>query len=388
VTSVPARHLGDPAAEYAAATRAPGEEGAAPGGAALFDRSDRVRILLRGKGPGRMLAGVATGTVPPDPEEVGPGEWARTSAPESLVLTPKGRIVSDLRLLRIGAGEEGDFLLELPAAGRAPLQAHFTRYLPPRFARPVDLSGETRLLTVAGPNAPGALAEALAGALAATHSDAPGAAELAALSEGGAFLRGTPGGGDLVAVIRSAQVLPPALDVLGSPAALAPVEAALLDGGVRKAGAGAWHTLRIERGTPETGAELGEDVLPPEAGLERRAIDHTKGCYTGQEVVVRIRDRGHVNRHLRGVLLGDLPAPAPGTPLFDGGRERRLGEVRSAASSPRFGQTIALGYVRREVGPGGRVRLGAPDGPEVEIRGLAASGWEDPVESDPSGGYS
>ncbi len=373
MNATPSRHFGDPAGEYQAATA----------GAALFDRSHRVRVLLRGKGPARMLTGVATGRIPEDPAPAGFGGWQVTSAPENLVLTPKGRIVTDLRLLRLAPGEEGAFLLELPKAGWEPLRAHFARYLPPRFARPTDVSAETRLLTVVGPEAAGAVA----GALAAAMPKAPAEA-LTALAEGGALLRGDPDAGDLVAVIRSAQVLPPAFDLVGPPATLDPVEAALAAGGVRKAGTGAWHTLRIERGTPETGTELGEDVIPPEAGLERRAIDHQKGCYTGQEVIVRIRDRGHVNRHLRGILLGDLPAPAPGTPLFVDAREREVGEVRSAASSPRFGQTIALGYVRREVAPGGRVRLGTPGGPEVEIRGLSASGWEEPVESAPPGGYS
>ena len=60
------------------------------------------------------------------------------------------------------------------------------------------------------------------------------------------------------------------------------------------------ETLRIEAGVPRWGAELNEDTLPPEAGLDRAAIDYHKGCYIGQEVISRIKSVGHVNRSLTG----------------------------------------------------------------------------------------
>ena len=69
-------------------------------------------------------------------------------------------------------------------------------------------------------------------------------------------------------------------------------------------------------GRPRFGRELTEDVIPLEAGLLDRAIDQEKGCYTGQEVIVRILHRGHVNRHLRRLEFSGQ-APAPGTELFD-----------------------------------------------------------------------
>ena len=95
-------------------------------------------------------------------------------------------------------------------------------------------------------------------------------------------------------------------------------------------------------------------------------------CYTGQEIVVRIRDRGHVNRSLRGLFLADGPIPPSDAKLFKG--DRVVGHITSAVESPRHGGGIALAYVRREVALGERVPVGSPDGPRAEVRELD-SGW-------------
>jgi folate-binding protein YgfZ len=127
----------------------------------------------------------------------------------------------------------------------------------------------------------------------------------------------------------------------------------------------ALETLRIEAGRPRYGAELTEEVIPTEAfeesGLMERAVSFTKGCYTGQEVIIRIAHRGHVNRHLRGLLLGDA-APEPGTRLFSPESGKDVGWITSVTHSPLLGQAIALGFVRREMEPGATVRAGLADG--------------------------
>jgi len=132
----------------------------------------------------------------------------------------------------------------------------------------------------------------------------------------------------------------------------------------------AWETLRVERGRPAYGVDMDGGTIPIEAGIGERAIDHGKGCYTGQEVIVRIRDRGRVNRPLRGLRFEDAPAEAE-TSLFapEIRGERAAGRVTSSVRSPRVG-AIGLGYVRREVEAGERVRVGAPDGPAAEVCAL------------------
>ena len=101
-----------------------------------------------------------------------------------------------------------------------------------------------------------------------------------------------------------------------------------------------------------------------------RAVSFHKGCYTGQEVIVRIAHRGHVNRHLRGLLLGEAPAPAARAPLVNPQTGKEVGWTTSAAFSPRLGQTVAMGYVRREIEPGAEVRIGAADGVSARVVGL------------------
>jgi folate-binding protein YgfZ len=123
--------------------------------------------------------------------------------------------------------------------------------------------------------------------------------------------------------------------------------------GAREVGGGmcGWDALelcRIEAGIPRFGRDMDETNLPPEAGLDSRAISYTKGCYIGQEVLARIRTYGQVAKALRGLKFLDSSEaiPVKGDKLFFNGKE--AGYITSAAVSPRAGGVIALGYVRRE----------------------------------------
>jgi len=151
-------------------------------------------------------------------------------------------------------------------------------------------------------------------------------------------------------VSRTEDVWPSAWTVLGAVESVRAVWSALVEDGVTPAGLGVWSTLRVEAGRPAFGTDMDQDTLPPEAGIVDRAIDHTKGCYTGQEVIVRIRDRGHVNRHLRVLDLGDIPAPTRGVELLAAdGSGKSVGHLTSVVQSPRFDGVLAMGYVRRGV---------------------------------------
>jgi folate-binding protein YgfZ len=104
--------------------------------------------------------------------------------------------------------------------------------------------------------------------------------------------------------------------------------------------------FRIEQGIPRWGAELSEEVIPNEAGLDQRAISYTKGCYLGQEIISRIKSLGHVNRHLRGVCLIKGSDLEPGDKLVaeDG---KQIGTVTSAGRTERLCGWIGLAYLRR-----------------------------------------
>jgi len=349
-----ARHFGRRDLEYQSAA----------GSATLLDRSHRSRLAVSGRAPVRMLAGVLTNSVPPPPGPAASGLLAGRTA-YSAVLIPKGRMVTDLVVAWRGTREDRHGLwLHVPAAGHAPLVAHLRKFLPPRFAFVDDVTETTGTLTAVGPDAAAMVGAAL--------GIAPG--ELAAFDANGCLLTGLPPDGLLVA--RLSEVRLPAFDILGDRAALSRLGAELVRLGAAPTGMGVFETLRIEAGRPEFGLDMDDRTIPTEAGIDARAIDHGKGCYTGQEVIVRIRDRGHVNRQLRGLLLGDAPAPAPASPLYSGAKDKPVGHVTSAAMSPAFGQTIALGFVRREVVPPAELRLESPDGVAVAVRALGDGGWE------------
>ena len=113
--------------------------------------------------------------------------------------------------------------------------------------------------------------------------------------------------------------------------------------GVQPVGLTALNTLRIEGGIPHYGSELDDSIFPGEAELEH-SISYEKGCYIGQEIVARMKYRGHPNRLLRGFeIAGDTP-PQKGDLLFDGDKE--IGWITSAVVSPTLGKTIGMGYVR------------------------------------------
>jgi len=140
----------------------------------------------------------------------------------------------------------------------------------------------------------------------------------------------------------------------------------LLRDAAKSAGGGpvgytALNSLRLESGIPWFGYDFGDKQIPHEAGLEKSHISYTKGCYTGQEIVERVRSRGQVNRVrvLFKLEAKELP-PADAPILFEG---KEVGQVTRSAHSPAFQSNLAMGYIRREQ---------STEGSEVKIGGARA----------------
>jgi folate-binding protein YgfZ len=116
------------------------------------------------------------------------------------------------------------------------------------------------------------------------------------------------------------------------------------------AGMEAVNSIRLEFGTAWFGQDFDDKNIPHETGLEVSHINYEKGCYTGQEIVERVRSRGHANRRLTGLQFLDGKAPVAGTKLLVPGDAagKEAGHVTSAGFSPQLGRRIGLGYVRRE----------------------------------------
>jgi tRNA-modifying protein YgfZ len=321
------RNYGDPAAEYEAARSS----------ACIVDRTDRALLRMHGRDPLKMIQGLVTNDVAgalPD------------RAVYAALLTPKGRMVADLRVIRRGA----ELLLETARDALPGLTETLKKFVPPLFARVEDVTSDWKVIGVYGPRAAEVLEAAFrAGALPAETTE-----DALCESEGRIVIR-TRYAGD-----GGFDVLVPADEAEDAWRRIA-------EAGARPAGHATLDVRRIEEGRPRWGAELTNETIPLEANLLERAISTGKGCYTGQEVIIRILHRGHVNWHLRGILLGDVPAPAAGTQLLHPDTGKVVGRITSACASPLHHQTIALGYARRELQPPVDVRLGATDGSPVTV---------------------
>ena len=344
------RHYGDPTEEYDAAIR----------GVAVRDRSHRSRLLVRGLAPIETLTGVFTGQMPIAPKPLDGGGMGGV-AQYSTALTPKGKMVADFWMMRGPESEEESLLLDVPSSAIRSLVKHLGRYVPPRLATIENASEETGLLTVLGPEGAPMISELVMDRHVSADS-------LMGLGEGEFIVLGT--GLDRVWVVKTLDVDTPAWDLFLSGKQVMELWRKLIQHGARPVGVGVWDVLRVEAGRPAYGQDMDDSTLLSETGLVDRAVDHNKGCYTGQEVIVRIRDRGHVNRSFRGLLLADGPIPKSNAELFQDGRA--AGHITSVVESPRHGGGIALGYVRKEVFTGDRVAVASPDGPTAEVRDLSS----------------
>lgn len=311
------------------------------GRAVIIDHSHRGRMRLTGDRAIEMLNGLVTNDV----AAIEPGHGCYAAA-----LTPKGKIVADLRIFREGDG----LLVDAPVRAAAAWLAVVKKYVNPRIAPHADEAASLRSFGVYGP-----LAHHVVGTLTGGSPTAFGTLPsyghvTAAIGDGRAVVARIPDAGvdGYVVYLPTTQ-----FDAAWERA---------VDARAVPAGHATWEVARVEAGYPEWGIDIDDSTIPQEANFdELHAISYTKGCYTGQEVVARVHFRGHVNRHLRGVIHSGSESPAPtGAQLLDPSG-KIVGDVRSAVRSPRHGG-IGLAMIRREVSPGTALHA-RWDGGEAEL---------------------
>jgi len=314
-------------------------------GVGIFTVTEPGLIEVSGEDAPRWLDGMISNDV----KRLAPGPEASGCA--ALLLTRQGRIVADLQVL----ARDGAFWLALAREAQADVTARLDRFVIADDVRLEDAGAARVRIGLEGPRA-WPLLEALTGSAIQLGPDCGVDVEVDGVP--GVVVRFGWSGEPAVQLYVPAEAAPP---VEARLRALAP-EAVAGDPALLEA-------LRVEAGIPRLGAELSEEVLPPEARLER-AVSYTKGCYTGQEVVARLRTRGQVKHLLVGLRLGDRGGPGPDTPL-ETEEGRRVGEITSVAESPVDGP-IALGFVQRpHDAPGTRLRAA---GCEVEVAALPFPG--------------
>ncbi len=300
-------------------------------GAGLVNRSNRGRLRLTGQDRRDYLQGLLTNDIAA--LSAGTGCYA-------CLLTAQGRMIADMYIVETGEA----ILMDLEAEVTARVGAHFEQFVFSEDVEVVDVSASLATLGIFGPLA----ADVLGRVFSAPDADPPiSLTELTGL--GVLASRTISWRGAAMTVIGRDD-----LGELGFDLVVAAEHAESLARAVRDAGAvdvdsSVVEVRRIEQGRPIFGKDMTEDTIPLEAGIEDRAISLTKGCYVGQEIIIRVLHRGHgrVARRLVGLTLEpEAAVPARGAAIRSGDRE--IGAVTSAALSPALGRPIAMGYVHRD----------------------------------------
>ena len=260
------------------------------------------------------------------------------AATYAVLLTPQGRMVSDMEVVRVaGGGPAPVVLLSVPADLAAKLATRLDASIFTEDVTLEDVSASTVQFGIVGPAARAAIDAAL---------NAMAESDIVAWNS------------DALGAIESFELIAPVEEADGLAARLA-LNAVPLSADARK-------TLRVEAGRPEFHVDMTEETIPLEANLLERAISTTKGCYVGQEVIIRVLHRGGGRVAKRLVSLrfdGASDVPEDGAALSEGDRE--VGRVTSAVWSPRDRAAIGLGYVHRDFAregaaltlPGGRAAI-------------------------------
>lgn len=297
-------HFGDPVAEYTAAGNA----------AVLFDLADRTQLEITGGDRAAFLHNFCTNDI----NKLQPGQGC-----EAFITNVKGRVLGHVFVF---AGPDSLWLDTVPGQEET-LRAHLERYV---ITEDVTLTVQTSdwpCLFISGPAAQERL-----------QSCGIPAGELSL--------------GDHRLVEESFGV--GRVDWLGQPgfelglhkSQVAAIWQRLVDGGIRPAGAAAFHTRRIAAAFPWYGSDVSEENLPQESGRSAQAVSFTKGCYLGQEPIARLDAMGHVNKELCVLRIDAGPLPAAGSAIRVAGDDADIGKVTSAARCAADAPAVALGYLR------------------------------------------
>ena len=299
--------FGDPAAEYTAATE----------GVVVTDRSCVGRFRATGKDMLDLLNRLSSNKL----EELPPG-----TGKGSILPTNKGRVID---LLHIFARDDHLLLLTSPQT-RERIAEWIDLYTFLEEAVLEDVTEASAMVAVLGPQAADLLRQALG---------VP-----AAQIEPYGSLTVSLGSHD-VTLLRSDPLRAPGFDLVVAAEHAPELWETLIAEGAVPTGEDTFDLLRIEEAVPRYDAEMSEDVNPWEANLQQY-INFEKGCYIGQEVILRLNTYKKVQRRLMALAFSEGAAVAAGDRLYKG--EQEAGVVTSVARRPTSGDLIGLGLVKRD----------------------------------------
>jgi tRNA-modifying protein YgfZ len=287
-------------------------------GAAIGAAAERLQIAVSGPDRATYLQGLLTNDIPALSD--GTGCYAAW-------LSPQGRMLTDMHVLESG----GMILLDVPASTADATLARLEQFIFTEDVQVASLAGALVGVWVHGARAASSLERVLGG---------EGLAEWPPYRHARFAFGGSP-----VSVARIDQLGVPGFCIYVQPNDEPALHSALVAAGARPVSGDAIAAARIEAGYPVYGVDMTDDILPLEAGIESRAISFTKGCYVGQEVVIRVLHRGQGRVAKKLVRLQMQEPAAAGARLSAAGKD--VGFVTSAAVSPANGP-VALGYVHRD----------------------------------------
>ena len=300
----------------------------------MYDLGFRARLSLKGGDRVRWMNGMVTNNI--RDLAVGHGLYA-------FLLNPQGRILGDMTVYNMGDSLE----VETDRSQLEKIVATFDHYIIMDDVEVTNVSEHWTMLGVAGPKSRAML-----------NSAGIAIPELQPLQTHSAQCDCDCGCVQCT-VVGGEDEQHESYEIWLEPKDVAKTWGALIAAGAIPVGSGALEMQRIVSGIPLYGVDIRERDLPQETE-QVRALNFNKGCYVGQEIVERIRSRGNVHRKFTGFLIEGAANVAAGAKI--GSAEKEVGEITSVAvlETPSGDRTVALGYIRREVGvPGREVMIGA-----------------------------
>jgi folate-binding protein YgfZ len=290
--------------------------------AAIFDTNWRAIFSLTGRDRVRYLHAITSNNIK---------DLAEGYGVLALLLNPQGRILAELEVYAL----KESLLVLSHASVREPTAATLKKYILGSQVKLEDLTDQLGTIAIEGPHAPSIVAEATG--LALTGFSELAVKDLAIDAVACHLIRRSHFGG------MGAQIVAPRqhLGLLWTN-----LRASVHAQHGRPIGMKVLNSLRLEAGVPWFPLDFNDSMIPHEAVLENTHISFSKGCYTGQEIVERVRSRGHVNRKRVSLKFSTAEPPEPGAKVRASGAE--VGYVTSVAFSPAANTAIGMGYLRRE----------------------------------------
>jgi folate-binding protein YgfZ len=305
--------------------------------AGLIDLSARGRILISGSEAVMFLNGLVTN----DMKTLAVNTWMPAVFPNV-----QGRLLAAVRIIHRADG----FLIDTEAATRETVVKLLERFTLAGDFRLADLTENTAQLSIQGAKATEILAAIFGEMPANLGRDAVASVDWQ---------------GKQVTIIRATHTAEDGFDLFIDVTEVEALRDAFIDAGAQPVGDDTVEILRLEAGIARYGIDMDETSVVTETNLDD-AVSFTKGCYLGQEIIARIKYRGHVAKKLAGLIFEAEASLESGAKIFSSD-DKEIGRVTSVGFSPRLARTIALGYVKYdylEPGTGVKVLAG-----EIEIPG-------------------